>query len=246
VPNLKNLLWAGALALSLNDSSSEAAQPEQTSGAQQPLRQPIRYAALGASDTVGVGTRAPARDNWTARLHAKLPPGTEYARFARSGILLADAAEREVPQAIAFRPTLVTVWLSVNDLTHGVPLPRYRELLRAVLGRLTRETNAQVALLNVPDLSALPRGAAARAQLAAMTAAWNEALASTAAEFPGRVIVVDLAAASRELPAHAEWISSDGFHPSAAGYQKLAEITEAALRRAGLLPATAPRPAEAR
>jgi len=240
VPTLKNLLWASALALSLNDSSTEAAQPEQTPGAREPLRQPIRYAALGASDTVGVGSRSPAQDNWTARLHAKLPPGTEYARFARSGILLADAAEREVPQAIAFRPTLITLWLSVNDLTHGVPLPRYRESLRAVLGRLTRETNAQVALLNVPDLSALPRGAAARSQLAALTAAWNETLASAAAEFPGRVLIVDLAAASRELSAHAEWLSADGFHPSATGYQKLAEVTEAALRKAGLVPATAP------
>ncbi len=240
MPNLKNLMWAGALALSLSETSTEAAQPAQAPAAWAPLKQPIRYAALGASDTVGVGSRSPAKDNWTARLHAKLPPGTEYARFARSGILLADAAEREVPQAIAFRPTLVTMWLSVNDLTHGVPLARYRDSLRAVLGRLTRETNAQVALLNVPDLSALPRGAASRTQLAAVTAAWNETLAAAAAEFPGRVLIVDLAAASRELPAHAEWISSDGFHPSGAGYQKLAEVTEATLRRAGLLPASAP------
>ncbi|HEX8699521.1 MAG TPA: SGNH/GDSL hydrolase family protein [Myxococcaceae bacterium] len=237
---LKNLMWASALALSLNDTSTEAAQPEQTPDARAPLQQPIRYAALGASDTVGVGSRSPAKDNWTARLHAKLPPGTEYARFARSGILLEDAAEREVAQAIAFRPTLITLWLSVNDITHGVPLPRYRESLRAVLGRLTRETSAQVALLNVPDLSALPRGAASRAHLAALTAAWNDALASAAAEFPGRVLIVDLAAASRELSSHGEWLSADGFHPSAAGYQKLAEVTEAALRRAGLLPPVAP------
>ncbi len=240
MPNLKNLMWAGALALSLNETSTEAAQPGQTPGAWAPLKQPIRYAALGASDTVGVGSRSPARDNWTARLHAKLPPGTEYARFARSGILLSDAAQLEVPQAIAFKPTLVTMWLSVNDLTHGVPLGRYRDSLRAVLGRLTRETNAQVALLNVPDLSALPRGAATRAQLAALTAAWNEALASAAAEYPGRVLVVDLSAASRELSGHSEWLSSDGFHPSSAGYQKLAEVTEASLRRAGLLPSMAP------
>jgi lysophospholipase L1-like esterase len=237
---LMNLMRAATLAVALNETSSAAAQPEPGAGARVPLQQPIRYAAIGASDTVGVGSRSPAKDNWTARLHAKLPPGTEYARFARSGIVLSDAAEREVPQAIAFRPTLVTMWLTVNDITHGVPLPRYRDTLREVLGRLTRETSAQVALLNVPDLSALPRGGAQRAHLAALTAAWNETLATVAAEFPGRVHIVDLSAASRELTAHAEWISADGFHPSSSGYQKLAEITEAALRKAALLPAATP------
>jgi lysophospholipase L1-like esterase len=240
MPSLKNLMRAAALSLALNETAATAAQPKPSSGRWEPLRQPIRYAAIGASDTVGVGSRAPEKDNWTARLHAKLPPGTQYARFARSGILLSQAAEREVPQAIAFRPTLVTMWLSVNDITHGVPLPRYRDTLREVLGRLTRETSAQVVLLNVPDLSALPRGAAERSRLAALTAAWNEALTAAAAEFPGRVLVVDLVAASRELSAHADWISADGFHPSGAGYQKLADITEAALRRAQLLPAVAP------
>lgn len=43
-------------------------------------RSNLKNAAIGASDTVGVGSRSPAKDNWTARLHAKLPPGTEYAR----------------------------------------------------------------------------------------------------------------------------------------------------------------------
>jgi len=240
MPKLKNLVTAAALALALNETSAAAGQPEQESGSKEPLRQPIRYAAIGASDTVGVGSRSPAKDNWTARLHARLPAGTEYARFARSGILLSQAAEREVPEAIAFRPTLVTMWLSVNDLTHGVPLTRYQETLHEVLGRLTRETNAQVVLLNVPDLSALPRASAQRAQLSAIGKAWNSALAATAAEFPGRVLVVDLSAASRELSSHAEWVSSDGFHPSNTGYQKLADVTEAALRKAGLLPAVAP------
>jgi lysophospholipase L1-like esterase len=242
MPKLKNLVRAAALALALNETSTASAQPEQESGAKEPLRSPIRYAAIGASDTVGVGSRSPAKDNWTARLHARLPAGTEYARFARSGILLSDAAEREVPQAIAFQPTLVTMWLTVNDLTHGVPLTRYRETLYEVLGRLTRETNAQVLLLNVPDLSALPRASAQRAQLSAIATAWNSALAATAAQFPGRVTVVDLAAASRELSAHAEWVSADGFHPSNTGYQKLADVTEAALRKSGLLPPVAPTP----
>src|SRR3712207_1635423 len=79
------------------------------------LRTPIRYAAIGASDTVGSGSRVPARENWTARIRAALPEDTVYERFARGGITLAQAVNVEVPRAIAFRPTLVTMWLSVND-----------------------------------------------------------------------------------------------------------------------------------
>ena len=46
-----------------------------------------------------------------------------YERFARGGITLAQAVNVEVPRAIAFRPTLVTMWLSVNDALGHVPLP---------------------------------------------------------------------------------------------------------------------------
>ncbi len=206
------------------------------------LSTPIRYAALGASDTVGVGSHAPARENWTARIHAALPKGTVYERFARSGITLGQAVNTELPRAIAFRPTLVTMWLSVNDALGRVPLPTYQKSLQATLERLTRETDAQVVLLNLPDLSALAPSHASpqvRVQLRETVSAWNAAIAAAARPYGPRVLVVDLLPASKELARHAEWISSDGFHPSPAGYQKLAEVTLEAMHRAGLLPPTA-------
>ncbi|QRK07767.1 hypothetical protein JQX13_48630 [Archangium violaceum] len=206
------------------------------------LHAPIRYAALGASDTVGVGSRTPARENWTARIRAALPGNTVYERFARSGITLGEAMKVELPRAIAFRPTLVTMWLSVNDALGHVPLPTYQKLLQATLERLTRETNAQVVLLNVPDLAALaPLHASpqARAQLRETVSTWNAAIAAAARPYGQRVLVVDLLPASRHLPQHAEWIASDGFHPSPEGYQRLADVTLEAMHGAGLLPPVA-------
>ncbi len=192
---------------------------------------------------MGAGSRSPTKENWTARVRAALPGDTVYERFARSGITLRDAVDVEVPRAIAFRPTLVTVWLSVNDALRQVPLPTYQKSLQATLERLTRETEAQVVLLNVPDLAALapPRASASeRARLRELVSAWNAAIADAARPFGSRVLVVDLLPASRQLPAHAEWISGDGFHPSPAGYQKLADVTLEAMHRAGLLPPEAP------
>jgi phospholipase/lecithinase/hemolysin len=120
-----------------------------------------------------------------------------------------------------------------------VPLPTYQKSLQATLERLTRETEAQVVLLNVPDLAALaPPHASARERerLRDLVSAWNTAIADATRPFGSRVLVVDLLPASRQLPAHAEWVSADGFHPSPAGYQKLADVTLEAMHRAGLLP----------
>ena len=194
------------------------------------LRTPIRYAAIGASDTVGVGSRAPARENWTARIHAALPEDTVYERFARSGLTLGEAVKSEVPRAIAFRPTLVTMWLSVNDALGRVPLATYQKSLQATLERLTRETEAQVVLLNIPDLATIAPSQAETAR------AWNAAIAAAARPYGQRVLVVDLVPASKQLRQHASWLSADGFHPSPEGYQKLADVTLEAMRGAGLLP----------
>jgi acyl-CoA thioesterase I len=203
------------------------------------LHTPIRYAALGASDTVGVGSRSPAQENWTARIRAALPENTVYERFARSGITLGQAVNIEVPQAIAFRPTLVTMWLSVNDALGRVPLPTYQKSLQATLERLTRETDAQVVLLNVPDLAALAASHAPpqeQARLRQLVRDWNAAIAAAARPYGERVLVVDLLPVSKQLPQHTEWVASDGFHPSPEGYQKLADLTLEAMHRAGLLP----------
>jgi lysophospholipase L1-like esterase len=248
------LLLILATALGLGRAAMAASRPSPPPTAPTPveaprssvaLSTPIRYAALGASDTVGVGSRIPARENWTARLHATLPADTVYDRFARSGITLGDATSVEVPRAIAFQPTLVTMWLSVNDALRPVPLPAYQRSLHATLERLLRETDARVVLLNVPDLATLVGSHATaemRAKLREQVHAWNAAIADTARAFGPRVLVVDLMPASRELAEHAEWISNDGFHPSPAGYQKLADLTHEAMQRAGWLPPEPARP----
>ena len=200
-----------------------------------PLAHPIRYAALGASDTVGLGASDPAQQNWTARIAAQLPPDTVYERFAKSGITLYESAATEVPQAIAFKPTLVSLWLVVNDVLRAVPLPVYRQELSATLNRLTHETDAQIVLLNVPDLAyLLPAGAKpqTRAEMSGVARVWNAALADTVRPYGNRVLIVDLYAPSSGAGQHLDWISADGFHPNAAGYEQIAAGVVTALKGA--------------
>jgi lysophospholipase L1-like esterase len=137
------------------------------------------------------------------------------------GILLHHAVEVELPVALDAHPTLVTVWLAVNDLAAGVPLPRYRHDLDTLLGALQHATHARVLIANVPNLALLP---AFRAYpgLAPVVAAWDAAIAAEARAHGA--LLVDVYAHWRDLALHPEYVGPDGLHPTAEGYRRLAEL----------------------
>ncbi|MDP8923698.1 MAG: SGNH/GDSL hydrolase family protein [Chloroflexota bacterium] len=184
---------------------------------------PLTYVALGASDSVGVGAAAPERESWVAVLHSRLPAGSRLVNLGVSGSLLHQALEQQLPVALAADPDLVTVWLAVNDLNARVPLDRYAADLDTLLRTLRERTDAVILVGNVPDLSALP--AAARMNLAPIPR-WNAAIEAVVARNGAQL--VDLSDAWSELAEHPEYVSADGFHPSTAGYVRLADRFQAA------------------
>jgi acyl-CoA thioesterase I len=192
------------------------------------LRPPLTYVALGASDAAGVGVEDAARDNWVAVLGRRLPQPVKVVNLGIPGIRLLEALEVEVPPALDARPSLITVWLVVNDILAGVPLDHYRAGLDRLLRQLRDGTGAQVAVGNVPNApqqsSYLGVPPAVRPSL---TASWNEAIAG-AAEASG-AILVDLYHRWPVLE-HPEYIGPDGLHPTVAGYLTLAETFHAVLR----------------
>jgi lysophospholipase L1-like esterase len=179
------------------------------------------YVAIGASDSYGVGTDDPATESWPAVLARHLPPGTHFVNLGVPGILLHRAVEVELPVALDAHPTLVTVWLAVNDLAAGVPLPRYRHDLDTLLGALRRMTHARVLIADVPDLALLP-AFAGHPGLAPVVAAWNAAIAAAARAHGA--ILVDVYARWRDLALHPEYVGPDGLQPTAEGYRRLAEL----------------------
>ena len=182
---------------------------------------PVTYAAIGASDVVGVGANDPQNESWVNALHAKMPAGSKLVRLGRSGITLHEALAVEVPQAVAAQPDVITLWNCVNDATQGVLLASYVDDLKAALSRLTGGTKAHIYLLNMPDISLLSQGdAQQRALIQGGVAQWNAAIAATASAYPGRVTVVGLFPVSEEVLRHPEYISPDHFHPSTTGYRR--------------------------
>ena len=222
------------LALALVACSAPREAISSTERSPIPTRGPERYVAVGASDTVGVGARDPATGSWPARVAAKLVPGSTYANHGVSGSLLAQALRDQAPAALSREPTIVSVWLAVNDLNAGIAPAQYGASLDALLDLLAERTRAAVFVGNVPDLRAVPVYARLDPQLVAQrVSAFNAEIARSAARHPGRVVVVDLFTGSADLASGAT-VSADGFHPSDAGYELIAQRFLTAMRQAGM------------
>ena len=189
---------------------------------QQPSAASLTYVALGASDTFGVGTDDPRNQNWASDLATMLGKHVHLINLGIPDIHLHSALGVELPVALDSRPGLVTVWLAVNDLADNVPVASYSHDLNLLLTRLqAANPHMRIAVANVPDLTQLPHFQSYDLEaLRTRILAYNEAIASAVSAH--HVLLVDLYV--NELAQHPEYISSDGFHPNALGYTRVAEI----------------------
>lgn len=214
------------------------------------------YVAIGASDSLGFGTEDPARQAWPHLFFdAALPAGATLVNLGVPGATVNDAIGEELPYVASLRPTVVTVFLGVNDLRAGVTAPAYGTALRALLSGL-RATASTVLVANIPPLDHLPAYLACRPnpppggppcsvvgslpplkELDVQVAAYDREVAAVAAA--SGATVVDLYAAAlvaRTDGTEASTVSPDGFHPSPAGHRLIASAFAHAYRRATVAP----------
>lgn len=259
--------WVGTVAVALlvllascgGDGSGRqgpgpAHPPAAPSGAQ-----PV-YVAVGASETVGVGSRQPLRDAWTRVLHrSALPRSAVFVNMGIPGATVSQAIGEQAPTAVGLRPSLVTVWVNVNDLIAGVPPDQFERQLETLVTTLGRQGATRVLVANVPPLDRLPAYLACRpdapasgppcrlgaslpppAALAQFVDAYNQATARVAGR--QRAFLVDLHGAgmvARQAGTETSLIAADGFHPNTAGHAAVASAFAEVLRRSGPLPQTA-------
>lgn len=181
------------------------------------------YVALGASDAVGIGAQRPGRDGWVARVHGGLPDDPRLINLGMSGARVLDVLTMQVPVAVDANPKWISFWPGVNDLRDDVPLEVFREQLDAMLEQLDTVDGAMIILLTIPDLRHLPEFAKEDPDLLDATVReWNNAITAVAGAHGA--LVVDLYARAPELAENPEYVSGDGFHPSSAGYRRIAEM----------------------
>ncbi|HUQ41620.1 MAG TPA: SGNH/GDSL hydrolase family protein [Candidatus Limnocylindrales bacterium] len=194
----------------------------------------VRYVAIGASDTVGVGATDPTRGSWPALIAALLPPGSAFVNLGVSGSVAVQAKDAQLPGAIAQKPSVVTIWLAVNDMNATIQPASYREALGLIVDGLVSRTDAKIFIGNVPDVRGVPAYKDVdKALLLQQISAYNEAIASITKSAPGRVFAVDLFTGSGPLVSTIT-VSGDGFHPSDEGYRLIAERFANAMRAAGV------------
>lgn len=190
----------------------------------------MKYVALGASDAVGVGTTHPSKEGWVPKL-AALVNAQQTLNFGRSGSTLADAIREQLPKVYDHKPNLVTIWLAVNDFNQQIFNPSiltsYKSDLNKVLSQLRTKLDQDTRILvgNIPDLSLVTIYTSfgiPKQLLSAQVKQWNDAIDDVVKK--NQCELVDLFAYWKELARHPEYISFDGFHPSADGYTRLAEI----------------------
>ena len=184
----------------------------------------LLYVALGDSTAVGVGaeTGGGYPERLTARLRGAYS-ALKLLNLGASGAMTSDLLALQVPRALRTRPRLVSVGIGINDVGLQLPDDAFALNLEEIVVPL-RRLGAPTVITNIPDLALSPAVARLvppsfyerRIEL------FNEHITATAGRH--KLSLVDLYGWSRQaMSRRPELFSTDGFHPSAVGYDVWAE-----------------------
>jgi acyl-CoA thioesterase I len=184
----------------------------------------IVYVALG--DSTGSGVGATTGGGYVARLFKRVSdqrPGSELVNLCVSGATSADVLRGQLQPGVDKSPQLVTVGIGINDIGHGFKIDQFAKNYEQILTTLKEKTQAEIVVSNIPDVSSAPRiPASLRSEYQRQIIMFNQRLQEIARR-QGVTIFDVFTITQRELPAHPEYFSNDGFHPSDQGYELWAE-----------------------
>ena len=186
---------------------------------------PVAYVAFGDSTGVGVGARRGG--GYVARLFERIErvrAGSSVKNFCVSGAETADVLRGQLSRLDATRPTLITLGIGINDVSHGIAPEQFARNYEEIVTRLKSRTDAPIVVTNIPDISTAPRVPVfLHDQVQARIRLFNEHISEIAKRH--ELLLVDTYDMSREvIPNHPEFFSPDGFHPSDEGYEYWAKM----------------------
>jgi lysophospholipase L1-like esterase len=194
---------------------------------------PLRIVVLGDSLALGTGATDPT-NSLTFRIYRALAadrPGSEITNVAIGGTRASDVRRLEVDSLDPQATDLVLVIAGGNDVVRRTPAAAfardYRGLLAAIRARVPRAT---LVAFGVPDVARSPLFADSRAKTEALSRTDDAAVRRAAAE--SGAAFVDLFGYTLREPESPEFFSSDDFHPSDAGYARLATFALPVVTRA--------------
>jgi lysophospholipase L1-like esterase len=185
------------------------------------------YVALGDSFTAGLDDQD---GRWADEVARALGPDVSYTNLATVGATSAEVEERQLPEALALEPDVVSLVCGANDVLLSVRpnVDEYARRLARMFERLGREApDAVVVTATYPDLSRFldlrPRS---RARVEKGMRRFNEACRTVAASHD----VILLEGFDHPATDRRDSFAADGFHPSEEGHQHAADEFLAVLR----------------
>ena len=180
---------------------------------------PLVYVALGDSTGAGVGA---VNGGYVARLYKRIlneRPSSQLANLCVSGATTTGVLRGQLDNGVAKSPNLVTLGIGINDISHGVPLDQFTQNYDRILSTLKQQTKAHIVVSNIPDVStARVVPVFLRGQYHQQIVNFNHRLEDIANRHGVTIFDIFLTT-TRELHAHPEYFSPDGFHPSDEGYE---------------------------
>ena len=196
----------------------------------------IKIALLGDSSAAGYGVHSVEQTPgaWLGSGVAERAGRRVHLRsFAVVGAQSSDL-DAQVDAALRTEPDVAVVLIGANDVTHSVlPAASVRHLSEAV--RRLREADVQVVVGTCPDLGTVSPLPFPLRQLARL---WSRRLAAAqtiaVVEAGGRTVSLGSVLGPEFAAAPALLFGPDRFHPSAAGYERLARsLTPSVLAAVG-------------
>ena len=184
----------------------------------------INYAALGASDTFGIGA-TPLTNGYPylieEGLEARTGKKVDLDNLGIPGAEIGEIDNLEVPILRASSSDLVTLSTGANDLIDGDNPERFESDLNGLINKIrSASTNAVIVISNIPDLTKLERFIERPdANVTSDRVALFNAAISRQARSHG-LVLVDLFS----VPLSDSLVSeADGFHPNDRGHRVMAD-----------------------
>lgn len=203
----------------------------------------FKYAALGASDAVGVGATPDSTSGYVYVISDSiktLKDNVAFNNFGVSGAVAEEIHHEQVSKAINAQADVVTVWVGGNDAKDAVlygdfDLVAFNLQVDSIFSKLRSGLpNALIVTANLPDFGKLPIIPVlfpndlenTKAEATQATIAVNKIIADAAAKY--QIEMVDLY--TKDYIADPTTVCDDGFHPSTKGYKLMADEFFAVLK----------------
>jgi lysophospholipase L1-like esterase len=187
-------------------------------------RTPLRFAVLGDSLAFGTGAARPADalGPRLARLLEEAGYDVELRVLAVPGAISADLAP-QVRRVGTPAPDLAVVVIGANDLARFVPVEQATAALAGAVAAL-RAAGTDVVVVPAPDMSMVPFVPPALRLLVRGACAVLQQRQAQVAEAAGATVAPVADEVARAFGADPALFSGDRFHPSSAGYARIAEL----------------------